>query len=184
VHRAVSKREMHRWVEWVDESHDADLAHDETETKTKTKTRRRQKKIGSASYVPATAYACSKTAATMLSFSYASRDAEDAGRCVVCPVLADPGLVDTAINREWPAALRFFYVRFARRLKLLASPEDAATLVCRACFLDPDSPMARASPHPPYLFGAEGARLAPSRVVADAETRGSCVRAVERWARL
>jgi hypothetical protein len=42
VHRAVSKREMHRWVKWVDESHDADLAHDETETKTKTKTRRRQ----------------------------------------------------------------------------------------------------------------------------------------------
>jgi NAD(P)-dependent dehydrogenase (short-subunit alcohol dehydrogenase family) len=188
VHRAVSKREMHRWVEWVDESHDADLAHDETETKTKTKTktrRRQDQKKKSASYVPATAYACSKTAATMLSFSYASRDAEDAGRCVVCPVLADPGLVDTAINREWPAALRFFYVRFARRLKLLASPEDAATLVCRACFLDPDEKkMANASPHPPYLFGAEGARLAPSRVVADAETRGSCVRAVERWARL
>ena len=201
VHRAVSAFEMRRWVEWVNETR-ADFFlknEDETETETKTRRRRRRKKK-SASYVPATAYACSKTAATMLSYASASRDAEDDDRsgtdtnradsanafrkCVVCPVLADPGLVDTAINREWPAALRFFYVCFARRLGLLASPEDAATLVCRACFLDPDSPMVRASSHPPYLFGAEGARLAPSRVVADAETRGWCVRAVERWARL
>ena len=170
THRAVSAREMRRWVEWVDE------------------TRKQSPRSRRDAYVPATAYACSKTAATMLAYEYSVSSRESHG---VCPVLADPGLVDTAINREWPSALRLFYVFAARRLGVLASPEDAAALVCRACFYEYSVAADGTPPHsrpPPercaYLFGAAGARLAPSRVVADARARGACVRALERWARL
>ena len=201
THRAVSAREMRRWVEWVDE------------------TRKQSPRSRRDAYVPATAYACSKTAATM--FAYALEDAtarvsgernanrrgrrrrRDGARPPPPPssALADPGLVDTAINREWPPALRLLYVLVARGLGVLAAPEDAAKTVCRACFL-PDDPRASGSARRPrasrgevkknksetppfaYLFGAAGARLAPSRVVADAETREFCVRALERWAKL
>ena len=177
VHRAVSAREMTRWVRWVDDTRVRKPDEEEEDEKTKTKT-----------YVPATAYACSKTAATMLAYEYSVSSRESHG---VCPVLADPGLVDTAINREWPSALRLFYVFAARRLGVLASPEDAAALACRACFYEysvaDDGTHTHSRPPPErcaYLFGAAGARLAPSRVVADARARGACVRALERWARL
>ena len=177
VHRAVSAREMTRWVRWVDDTRVRKPDEEEEDEKTKTKTK---------TYVPATAYACSKTAATMLAYEYSVSSRESHG---VCPVLADPGLVDTAINREWPSALRLFYVFAARRLGVLASPEDAAALTCRACFYEYSVAAGGTHSRPPpercaYLFGAAGARLAPSRVVADARARGACVRALERWARL
>ena len=221
THRAVTAREMRRWIAWVDRTRGSTADGSEPAARraasvaAETPSRATTRGERASAYVPATAYACSKTAATM--FTHALREDGDAygdanededgdgyvtlkrradrrrarARRLLCPVLADPGLVDTEINREWPSALRLLYVVAARWLGLLAAPEDAAATVCRACFLPPDAGdhaadearggNARAAP---YLFGAKGARLAPSRLVADADAREACARALERWAKL
>ena len=106
---------------------------------------------------PAAAYACSKAAVTAHARRLA-RDRTHDPRFTVA--IADPGLVDTAINRHWPSTLRASYVTVARVAGLMASPRDGARAVLHACFLHPDE--ARAVDGG-YVYGVRGAAVSPAR---------------------
>lgn len=106
---------------------------------------------------PAAAYACSKAAVTAHARRLA-RDRTHDPRFTVA--IADPGLVDTAINRHWPSTLRALYVTVARVAGLMASPRDGARAVLHACFLHPDE--ARAVDGG-YVYGVRGAAVSPAR---------------------
>ena len=89
-------------------------------------------------------------------------------------VVADPGLVDTTLNREWPPFLRGAYVVVSRALGLLSRSSDGAQAVLHACFLPPAvSPPGRAHGRSAalsdarYLYGSSGAELSPSAVVRE-----------------
>ena len=84
---------------------------------------------------PASTYACSKAAAAMYAHT-AHRLWSTSG---FSAVVADPGLVDTAINREWPGVLRGLYIVVSRALGLLASPRVGAAAVLHACFLEEEA---------------------------------------------
>ena len=80
---------------------------------------------------PAASYACSKAAVTAYALGRTA-----AGECDC--VVWDPGLVDTAIAREWPRALRGLYVGVAKRVGLMvpaAAVADAAWAAAAA--MDP-----------------------------------------------
>ena len=80
---------------------------------------------------PAASYACSKAAVTAYALGRTA-----AGECDC--VVWDPGLVDTAIAREWPRALRGLYVGVAKRVGLMvpaAAVADAAWAAAAA--IDP-----------------------------------------------
>ena len=112
---------------------------------------------GAPSQCPAASYACSKAAVT----AHARRLARDRTRDPRFTVaIADPGLVDTAINRHWPSTLRAFYVAFARVAGLMASPRDGARAVLHACFLHPDEARAVEGG---YVYGVRGAAVSPAR---------------------
>ena len=77
--------------------------------------------------------------------------------------VADPGLVDTAINRHWPPTLRALYVTAARVARLMASPRDGAHAVLHACFLHPNEARAEGGG---YVYGVRGAAMSPARWIA------------------
>jgi NAD(P)-dependent dehydrogenase (short-subunit alcohol dehydrogenase family) len=106
--------------------------------------------VGQPPLTPAGAYSCSK-AAVAVYVAWARRRWGDDGftACV-----ADPGLVDTDINREWPAALRGLYVTVARITGLLTAPSTGANAVLHACFDEGAT----------YVYGARGARIQPAAV--------------------
>ena len=109
--------------------------------------RRRRRKNKNKNVRPGDGVRVFENRATMLAYEYSVSSRESHG---VCPVLADPGLVDTAINREWPSALRLFYVFAARRLGVLVSRRTpprsraarASTVFSRGR-RDPQSPTSR-----------------------------------------
>jgi NAD(P)-dependent dehydrogenase (short-subunit alcohol dehydrogenase family) len=106
--------------------------------------------VGQPPLTPAGAYSCSK-AAVAVYVAWARRRWGDDGftACV-----ADPGLVDTDINREWPPALRGLYVTVARITGLLTAPSTGANAVLHACFDEGAT----------YVYGARGARIQPAAV--------------------
>lgn len=97
---------------------------------------------------PAAAYSCSKIA--MVAYAWGARRRWGGEGFTAC--VADPGLVDTAINREWPAALRGLYLAVARVTGLLTASSTGAAAVLRACFDEEAT----------YVYGARGAHVQPS----------------------
>ena len=97
---------------------------------------------------PAAAYSCSKTA--VVAYAWGARRRWGGDGFTAC--VADPGLVDTAINREWPAALRGLYLAVARVTGLLTASSTGAAAVLRACFDEEAT----------YVYGARGVQIQPS----------------------
>lgn len=147
THRAVTREEF---VEWLDRTN-ATSSSTATTSTTRPPT----------AFTPAGAYACSKLAATMRAF--VTHASWSPSACSVSVVVADPGLVDTRINREWPPSLRRFYVFVARLLGLLSSPSQGADAVLHACFVPPSALGDVAG----YVYGANGARVRPSTLATD-----------------
>ena len=106
--------------------------------------------VGQPPLTPAGAYSCSKAAVAVYVAWARRRWAGDGFTACV----ADPGLVDTDINREWPAALRGLYVTVARITGLLTAPSTGANAVLHACFDEGAT----------YVYGARGARIQPAAV--------------------
>jgi hypothetical protein len=102
---------------------------------------------------PAAAYAMAKAALG------AAVAAEHAGG-TACFVVADPGLVNTALTRAWPRQLAAAARLAGAATRLMRPPEAAARVVLAALAAPEDE--ARAAHPPLYLFGARGARLRPS----------------------
>ena len=106
--------------------------------------------VGEPPLTPAGAYSCSKAAvAVYVAWARRRWGGDGFTACV-----ADPGLVDTDINREWPPALRGLYVTVARITGLLTAPSTGAKAVLHACF--DEGAM--------YVYGARGARIQPAAV--------------------
>ena len=175
THRGVTRSELQRWMRCVAPS---------------------WSRTEAPCLSPASVYACSKTAAGMHA-SYAHRLWSSHG---FSAVVADPGLVDTAINREWPRALRVMYILGSRLIGLLVPAKVGAAAVLHACFMEhPSSSSNHAEGEGagllkkgegadtevqdmgmaitgtgvaqgmevPYVYGAHGVQLAPSRVASD-----------------
>ena len=106
--------------------------------------------VGQPPLTPAGTYSCSKAAvAVYVAWARRRWGGDGFTACV-----ADPGLVDTDINREWPPALRGLYVTVARITGLLTAPSTGAKAVLHACFDEGAT----------YVYGARGARIQPAAV--------------------
>ena len=106
--------------------------------------------VGKPPLTPAGTYSCSKAAvAVYVAWARRRWGGDGFTACV-----ADPGLVDTDINREWPPALRGLYVTVARITGLLTAPSTGANTVLHACFDEGAT----------YVYGARGARIQPAAV--------------------
>ena len=125
THRATSSARIRRWMAAV---------HEGTDIKPP--------------LTPAAAYSCSKTA--VVAYAWGARRRWGGDGFTAC--VADPGLVDTAINREWPAALRGLYLAVARVTGLLTASSTGAAAVLHACFDEEAT----------YVYGARGVRVQPS----------------------
>lgn len=165
---------------------------------------------------PAEVYAFSKLAVTSFAYVFSTRyesvsigdeslshnssrsesrkETEEEHEHVTCAV-ADPGLVDTKINRGWPFTLRVSYVFVASAVGLLATPTQAARAVCGACFREETVISPKESKEPKegfgdtrkekqnctYFFGPRGARLEPSPLVLNPEVQKITKQALEHW---
>jgi NAD(P)-dependent dehydrogenase (short-subunit alcohol dehydrogenase family) len=148
THRAVTRAELRRWMRLAGPAASSSSSSSSLFS-------------SSSSLSPASAYACSKAAAAMHAF-HAHRRWSPIG---FSAVVADPGLVDTAINREWPPLLRGLYVVVSRALRLLSPPSVGAAAVLHACFLE--------NPEEGYTMGRQSRGVdEAARGVGRLEARG------------
>ena len=154
THRAVTLRELRVWMEILSD---------------------RERFVKSVSGItPASVYACSKTAVTVAARELGVKYESNANGVTV--TIADPGLVDTNINRDWPFLLRFAYIVVTKAIRVLDTPTEAAEGVCLACFSDEAE---EDNSGVSYFFGTNGARLAPSQIVFNPEARKIVTEALE-----
>ena len=162
THHTVTSTAMRRWLATACNNNDVGAGA-------------AQMDMRSGALSPAAAYAASKAAATAHSIMLHRRLAARG----ISAAVADPGLVDTAINREWPPLLRSLYVTATRLLRLMQPPSVGAAVVIRAGLAPPpilDQKHRGCTAGWRCLFGARGAHVAPSRLVA-----GGCALEEEVW---
>jgi len=112
------------------------------------------------------AYALSKAGVSCVAAAFAETNCHFKGSSAhagqhLTLALADPGLVDTQLTRQWPPVLRAVMRSLGIALRLMRPPQQGALAVMAALADDEVCDSRLRGTHALYVFGAHGVELRP-----------------------